>query len=216
MRFFSSRLRALSQLSELGLYLTTEKRENILYGNMSGAVVHRHFVYALQAAGGYLRRAPENTSAMADSQAICDQMTWESLIALNETGQHRAKAQALVLVVHKFVLLGFTQSAKSFILKLCEIINNAQLRFLPDDTSLVELPEQIREDASVLSQAIYLENYSYLALDGSATAMTRRIEGEFRSNLRVRTFHAFFFLVPGIDLDIRSRKHAPISSRHVR
>ena len=188
-----SRSTALSNLSELGLFFTREKREAILRGDMSNLIVHPHFVYGLQATGGYICRTSNATPAMARSQAMCDQMAWESLAELNETGHHRVKAQALILIAHKCFRLGFTQSAKLYILKLCETVENAKLRFLPDDRRPGELSEQIREDVSVLSQAMYLENYIFLVLGGSAAVMTERIEREFIRNLQVRTFHDFSF-----------------------
>ena len=70
-------------------------------------------------------------------------------------------------------------------------LNKADLRFLPVYGRPAELSEQVREDAAVLSQAIYLENYFYLTLGGPAPAMGARIEKEFRLDLQVRTiqFH---------------------------
>lgn len=90
------------------------------------------------------------------------------------------------MLTHVLIITGFTASAPLYLSKTCEAINKADLQFLPVYGRPPELSDQVREDVTVLSQAIYLENYLYLVLDGSAPAMTVRIEREFRLDLEVR------------------------------
>jgi hypothetical protein len=127
-------------------------------------------------------------------------MAWESIIPLTQTNQERDKAQALILVAHSFLLLGMSAGAQFYLMKACKIIENAKLQFLPESGVPVEYSEQVREEASVLSQAIFLENYIPLALDGLAPVKTARVEREFRSDLEVRTIHHFFAVGRETDL----------------
>lgn len=185
-RFFS-RLRSLCRLNKLGIYLTKEKQEAILRGDVSDAVVDRYFVHGFQAIGMHLCGAPDETLAMVRLQARYAQTAWESLIRLFETDKERPKVQGLVLLVHAFTIMGFTTGAQLYLMKACKIIERAQLQYLPTYGRPSKLSEQVREDVSVLSRAIYLENYFYLTLGGSAPVMTARIEREFRLDLQVRT-----------------------------
>jgi len=135
----------------------------------------------------YLCGTPDEAPATVLLQARYAQMAWESLIRIYGTDEDRLKVQALILLVHAFVIMGLTTGAQLYLLKACKIIDKAKLQFLPAYGRPAGLSEQVREDASVLSQAIYLENYFYLTLGGSAPVMTARIENEFRLELQVRT-----------------------------
>ena len=184
--FFGSRLRALFRLNTLGLYFTTEKQEALLRGDVSNAVVDRHFVYTLQVLGVHVCGAPEETPTMIVLQARYVQMSWESFIQLMETNQERTKAQALVLAVYTSLIVGFPTAAQMYLLKACKLIDKAKLRFLPEYGPPAELSDHVREEVSVLSQAIYLENYLYLTLGGSTPMRTAGIEREFRLDIPVR------------------------------
>jgi len=186
-QYIFSRLRSLCRLNRLGLYLTKEKQEAVLRGDLSDAVIDRYFVYGFQAVGMHFCGTPDGSLAMVLLQAKYAQAAWESLIRVFETNKERLKVQGLVLLVHAFIVMGWTISAQSYLLKLCKIIEEAGLQYLPTCGRPAELSEQVREDASVLSQAIYLENYFYLTLGGSAPVFTARIEREFRLDLQVRT-----------------------------
>ena len=120
-------------------------------------------------------------------QARYAQRAWESLIVVLKSGRRRLKVQSLVLLVHAFILMGFITGARLYLLRACEIIEKANLQFLPSCGNPAEYSEQVREDASVLSQAIYLENYFYVAFGGPAPVMTARIEREFQVEFQVRT-----------------------------
>ena len=187
---FGSRLKALCELHRLGLYFTQEKQEAILRGDTSDSVVHCNFVDGAQVMGMYFS-APKQTPAMVRLQAIYVQRGWESLIHLSQTNQERDKAQALVRITHSAIILGFNAGAQLYFLKACNIIDKAKLRFLPEYGIPPEFTDQVREEASVLSGAIYLENYLYLMLSGPAPEKTARLEREFRLDLQVRTSRRF-------------------------
>jgi hypothetical protein len=185
-----SRLRALCRLSTIGLYFTAEKQEALLRGDTSNAVVDRHFVYALQAFGVHVCEAPELTPFVVRLQARYVQMTLETSVQLNRTNQERTKVQALVSGTHASILVGFKAIAQLYLHRAYKIIEKANLRFLPEYGPPAKLSDQVREDISVLSQVIYLDNYLYLMLDGSAPVRTAEIEREFMLDLEVREIHA--------------------------
>ena len=183
---FDSRLRVLCRLSRLGLYFTGEKREALLRGDISNTVVDRHFVYAMQVVGMFVCGAPEETPVMIRLQASYMQTALESLTQLNETDGTRTKVQALVSATHAYIIAGFMAAAQLHLLRACKIIDKAKLRFLPEYGHPAELSDRVREDVSVLSQVIYLENYSYLTLGGFEPVRTAGLEREFRLDLQVR------------------------------
>ena len=173
-------------MNKLGLYFGKEKLEALFRGDISNAVVDRCFVHALQAAGMHLCGTLELTPATVLLQARYSQAAAESHIQINRTNNHELKVQALVLLVHIFIVVGFPTSAQLYLSKACKIIEKAKLRLLPVYGRPAGFSEQVREDAAVLSQAIFLDNYFYLTLSGSTSGMTARIEGEFRLDLQVR------------------------------
>ena len=187
-------------MNKLGLYFRAEKRQALLRGDTSNTVVNRYFIYGFQAIGMHLCGAPGESPVMVKLQARYAQMALESLVEIQRTNDRRLEAQALVLFVHALVIMGFTASAPLYLLKTCEAINRADLRFLPTCGRPTELSEQVREDAAVLSQAIYLENYFYLTSGGPAPAMTKRIEREFRLDLKVRIIR--WFSAAGLEVDL--------------
>ena len=178
---------SLCRLNQLGIYFRPEKREALLRGDTSNAVVNRHFVYGFQVTGMYLCEAPDDSPAVI---RLLAEHSWNTLESLNEI-RGTLKAQGIVLLVHAFIIMGVPKTARLYLPMMFEIINKADLRFLPVYGRPAELSEQVREDAAVLSQAIYLENYFYLTLGRPAPVMAARIEKEFRLELQVRTiqFH---------------------------
>ena len=124
---------------------------------------------------------------MVRLQAEYNQMAWESLSGVHKIGDQKLIAQALLLLIHAFVITGFATPAQLYLTKMCDVINRANLQFLPAYGRPPELSERVHEDVVVLSRAIYLENYFYLASRGPVPAMTARIEKEFRMELQVRT-----------------------------
>lgn len=173
-------------MTKLGIYLGMEKQEALLRGVTSNAVVNQHFVYGFQAVGMHLCEVPDESPAMVRLQARHGQKAWETLVEIYRTGDQKMKAQGLLYFVHALIIMGFPASSQLYLLKVCEIIDKGDLRFLPLYGRPSEFSEQVREDAAVLSQAIYLENYLYLTLGGPTPSMTARIEREFRLDLQVR------------------------------
>ena len=188
--FFCSRLGVLCRLNRLGVYFTQEKQETILRGDTSNSVVHRYFVDGIQVMAGFLYDRG-GTPATARLFARYAQTAWESFIQLTQTNQERAKAQALVLIAQSLVVIGLGATAQLYLLRACKIIEKEKLRFLPEYGLPAKFSEQVREEASVLSCAIYLENYFYLVLGGSPPTKTARIEREFRFDLQVRAARYF-------------------------
>lgn len=212
--FFCSRLRGLCRLNKLGVYFTHERREAILRGDSSNSMTNRHFVDAVQLMGLVLSRGSEQTPATVRMYARYVQKAWESLIQLKQTRQERDKALALEFLAHSYVIVGLTAGAQVYLLKACKIIEKENFGFLPEYGSPVEFSDQVREDASLLSQAIYLENYFYLALGGSAPAKTARLGREFRLNLQVRPIGHFFVVRLKTDLVARPSERTHFSSRY--
>jgi hypothetical protein len=194
-----SRLKALRQLNRLGLYFTIEKQEALYRGDISNTVVNRHFVYAMQVFGVHACGASGLTPSVARLQARYVQMVLETLVQLNRTNQERTRVQALVSGIHASILIGFKALAQLHLHRAHKIIEKANLRFLPEYGPPAKLSDQVREDISVLSQVIYLENYLYLMLGGSAPVRTAGIEREFMLDLEVREISRF--LVVRLEMD---------------
>ncbi|KAF9779632.1 hypothetical protein BJ322DRAFT_1113432 [Thelephora terrestris] len=132
---------------------------------------------------------------MVQLQARYLQRAWESLVQLMQTNQERAKARALMLVAHTYILLRMNAAAQLYFLKACKIIEKQQLQFFPEHGHPHGFPDQVREDASVLSQAIFLENYFYLTSGGSPPVKTVRLVRAFRSDLQ-RVYPYLFKICP--------------------
>ena len=208
-----SRIRALCRLNRVGVHFTQEKQDAIFRGDTSNSVVNRFFVDVVQALGMHLC-GPSEAPAMVRLQARHLQQTWESLIQLNQTNQERDKAQALVLVAHGFIIVRLNSTAQLYLWKACKIIEKAKLRFLPEYGPPAEFSDQVREETSILSQAIYLENYFYLALGGSAPVKTVGLEREFRFDLQVRIIRQPFAIGPETDLVVWFSECTRASSRY--
>ena len=173
-------------MNKLGIYLGPEKQDALYRGDTSNTVVNRYFVYGFRAVGTHLCKVLDDSPAMARLQARYIQKAWESFIEIYRTDQ-RLAAQGMLFCLHSLIVMGFPQAVQFYLLKVYDLIDNGNLRFLPVYGRPPELSDQVREDAAVLSQAIYLENYFYLALDGPAPARTTQIEKEFRQDFQVRT-----------------------------
>ena len=173
-------------MSRLGIYFGPEKQEALLSGDTSNAVVNRYFVYAFQTVGIDLPEALGASPAMIRLLARYAQRAWETLIEIYRTDDQRLKAQGLLLPIHSLVTVGLHAGARFYLFKVCELIDNGNLRYMPGYGHPPELSDQVREDAAVLSQTIYLENYFYLALDGLPPVKTTKIEREFRWEFQVR------------------------------
>ena len=179
-------------MNRLGIYLGPEKQDALFRGDTSNTVVNRYFVYSFRAVGVHLCEILDEPPATPRMQARYAQKAWEGLIDIYRGNDQRLAAQGLLLFLHSLTVMGFPLGARFYLPKLYDLINNGDLRFLPIYGRPPELSEQVREDAAVLSQAIYLENYFYLALDGPAPAGTTKIEQEFRRDFQVRIIRCWF------------------------
>jgi len=172
-------------MNKLGIYFGPEKQDALFRGDTSNSVVNRYFIYGFLAVGTHLCETLDESPAMVRLQARYNQKAWESFIEIHRTDQ-RLAAQGLLFCVHSLLIMGFPPAVWFYLPKVCDLIDDGNLRFLPVYGRPPELSDQVREDAAVLSQAIYLENYFYLALDGPAPARTTKIEREFRQEFQVR------------------------------
>ena len=176
-------------MNRLGIYLGTEKQEALFRGDTSNTVVNRYFVHGFRAIGTHLGETLDKSPATVRLLARYVQKAWESLIELYRGDDQRLAAQGLLLFLHSIIIMGARLNVQFYLQKVYELINNGNLRFLPVYGRPPELSEQVREDAAVLSQAIYLENYLYLAFGGPAPMKTAKIEREFRQDFQVRIIY---------------------------
>ena len=149
-------------------------------------MVDPYFVYALQVLGMHLCEHLDYSPPMARLQARYAQRAWECLLEVYRGDNERLKAQGFIFFAYSRFFMGFNGITQFFLWKLCKIIDDANLRFLPVYGRAPELSDQVREDITVLSQTIYLGNYFYLTLGGSEPTMMARLEREFRLDLEVR------------------------------
>jgi len=173
-------------MNKLGVYFGAEKQDALFRGDTSNTVVNRHFIYGFQTIGTHMCDAPDESPAMVQLVAGYSQKAWETLIEIHRSDDQKLKVQALLLFLYFLTITGFTAGVEFYLSKVCKFINTGNLRFLPVYGRPPELSDQVREDAAVLSQTIYLENYLYLALDGPPPVKTPRIDREFRQDLQVR------------------------------
>ena len=173
-------------MNRLGVYFGAEKQEALFRGDTSNDVVNRYFVFSFQAIGMHICGSPDESPVMVRLLARYTQKAWETLIEIHRTDDQRLAAQGVLFLTYSLIVMGFTSNAQFYLLKVCELIDKGNLRFLPVYGRPLELSEQVREDSAVLSQTIYLENYLYLALDGPGPVKTVKIEREFRLDFQVR------------------------------
>ena len=173
-------------MNKLGIYFGPDKQDALCRGDTSSAVVNRYFVYAFRTIGTHLSEVLDESPAMVRLQARYIQKAWESLIEIYRTENQRLSAQGILLFLHSLIIMGFPQTAQDYILKVYGLVNDGNLQFLPVYGRPPELSDQVREDAAVLSQTIYLENYMHLAFGGPTPVQTAKIEREFRGDFQVR------------------------------
>jgi len=174
-------------MNKLGVYFAAEKQDALFRGDTSNTVVNRYFVYGSQVIGTHLCGALDESPTMARLLAVHSQKAWETLIEVQKINDQRLFAQGLLFFVYSLVIMGWTLNAQFYFLKVCEFIDKGNLQFLPAYGRPPELSEQVREEAAVLSQTIYLEIYFYLALGGLVPKRTTKIEREFRQDFQVGT-----------------------------
>ncbi|KAF9785457.1 hypothetical protein BJ322DRAFT_831444 [Thelephora terrestris] len=176
------RLRGLYRLDKLGIRFPSKKQQALLRGDSSGTAIHPYFIQATQALGMYYCEGMDDSPAMVRLQAIYVQMGFELLAGIFKGDDWELRAQvALWTAAASFALSG--RNPPMYMEKVFESINTARLQFVPTYGRPPELSEALREKSSVLSQAIYLENFLFLTCGGAEPTMTARIEKEFRFRL---------------------------------
>ena len=176
-------------MNKLGVYFGPDKQDALFRGDTSNAVVDRYFIYGFQAVGTHLCETLDESPAMVLLTARYAQKAWEGLVVIYGTNDPKLKVQGLHLLMHAYIITGFPAGAEFYFWKACKLIEDGNLQFLPVYGRPPPLSDQVREDAAVLSQAIYLGNYFYLALGGPLPVKTATIEREFRQDFQVRIIH---------------------------
>lgn len=178
-------------MNKLGVYFGTDRQEALFRGDTSNTVVDPYYIYAFQAIGMHLCDPLDYSPPMARLQARYAQRAWEYLFDIYKGGDERLKVQGFLFFVYSLVFMGFSATTRLYLSKVCNMVNDANLQFLPTYGRPLELCDQVREDITVLSQTIYTENYFFPMLGGPEPTMTARLEREFRQDLQVRTPQRF-------------------------
>ena len=155
----------------------------------------------------------DNSFAMIRLQARHLQASLEYLADIIRGRDWELRAQVALWVAAGSFILPFENIAALNIRKSCEAINTAGLQFIPTYGRPPEFSEHLHEKLSILSQAIYFENFLFLTCGGAEPTMTARIENEFRYQLQVGSTSSYrlhpVFSVP-------NRKSTQCCSKYVR
>lgn len=133
----------------------------------------------------YFCEGMDSSPAMIRLHAKYVQICFELLADIFKGHDSELKAQAALWVAAGSIILPFDGLILPYIQKSCEAINTAQLQFIPTYGRPPDFSEELHEKLSVLSQAIYFENFLFLTRGGAEPTMTARIEKEFRHRLQV-------------------------------
>ena len=125
------------------------------------------------------------TPAAFDLQAKYSQLAWEELAEIQKGNDDFLKAQAMLSISSCCIVFRWVGFARQYVQKTCRVIDSARLCFIPKYGQPPEYSEEVRQRSTVLSQAIYLENYLFLACGGPEPKFTARIEKEYRQELQV-------------------------------
>ena len=173
-------------MNKLGIRFASKKQQALLCGDTSGSVIHPYFIPAIQAVGMYYCDDIDSSPAIVRLQARYAQMAFEQLKEIFDGRNWELQAQVALWTA----AASFTLSRDNFTLlytrKGCQAINTAGLQYVPTCGRPPEFSETLHEKLSVLSQAIYFENFLFLTCGKSEPTMTTRIEKEFRCRLPVR------------------------------
>ncbi|KAF9651175.1 hypothetical protein BDM02DRAFT_3259184 [Thelephora ganbajun] len=151
-------------------------------GDTSNTTVDRFWVYVMQTLGIHFCSADISPFTIR-IHAIHAQLMWEDIVDIQRGDDYRLKVQLRFVVAATAVLLRFIRTSHLYIRRCCELINTMDMRFIPVYGRPPELSEGVREDLTVLSQIIYLDNYLFLTCDGPSPKQTAKIEKEFRYEL---------------------------------
>jgi hypothetical protein len=158
-------------------------------GDTSGDVVHPFFVHASNALGMHLRGGVGDSPAMIRLHAKHAQRSVEQMSEADKSDNAELKAQMYLYPAFGCLFQRWFKPARIYLAKACDIVDAANMRFIPVFGRPPELTEEVQENLAVLSQTVYIENYLSLAIDRTPPTMTVRIENEFRHELQVRVLH---------------------------
>ena len=169
----------------MGIYLPGRKQDAVLRGDLSNTVVHPFFIHAMAALGMHLCAGVGNSPEMVQLHAKHSQQTLEQIIEISGGNDADLAVHALLSLAAMDLYTRQFDRARRFLTRSCIALNAAKLRFAPAGGCPLGLTEDVRERLVVLSQIIYLENYLFLAIDGTEPRMAVRVEKEFRCGLQV-------------------------------
>lgn len=188
-----SRLAGLCQLPKLGIYLRQGKQDAIMQGDTSNTVVNRLWVHMMQTLGIHFCQT-KISPFIIRIHAIHAQLLWEDVVDIQRGDDRELRVHLEFALATCGVLVRLIRGSQLHVRRCCELINTMDMRFIPAYGRPPELSEDIRENLTVLSQTIYLDNYLFLTSDGPPPKQTARIEKEFRYELKVRNGPAFCFI----------------------
>lgn len=155
-------------------------------GDISGTVVHPFFVHALAAFGMHFCADIGDSPKIVQLRAKHGQRALEQVAEVNGGTNAEVSVHVLLSLAAMTLHARWTERARQFLTKACIALNAANIQFIPATGRPPGLTEDVSERLVVLSQVIYLENYLFLAVDGTEPKMTARIEKEFRREVEVR------------------------------
>lgn len=185
-----SRLCVIIKLGKLGMRFTPEKQQALLDGDTSGTVIHPFFILAAQSLGMHLCEEVGNSPAMITLYAKYVQTALELLTEVfrevAEKCDWELQAQVTLWITFGSIVMRLSKITSTYLKKSCEAINRGGLQFIPTYGRPPTFSHELHEKLSVLSQAIYYENFLLLTCGGTQPTTTSRIEKEFRHKLQVR------------------------------
>lgn len=182
----------LVRLLKFGTQLSGKKKEALLRGDLSGAVLDRSFVCGSHVLGMMPTAGVDYSPVMVQFHAKRVQTAWESLADLFKSGNYKVCLHAAVLVVSSHVYMRMPQLALLYIQKSCEFIKQGDLQFVPTSGQAPMFSEDLHEILAALSQTIYWANYLFLLCGGPPPRATAELETEFRRYLPVsKVFSGF-------------------------
>ena len=134
----------------------------------------------------YFCEGMDNSPAMIRLHTKHAQMSSESLADIFKIRDSELVAQAAIWTAAGSVVLRLDDTTNLYIRTACETIDKAKLQLIPAYGQPPEFSEGLHEKLSILTQAIYFENFFFLTCGGARPTMSARIEAEFRHQLRVR------------------------------
>ncbi|KAF9645625.1 hypothetical protein BDM02DRAFT_491555 [Thelephora ganbajun] len=180
------RLRVVCRLIKLAVRFTSEKQQALLRGDTSGTIIHPFFISAAHSLGMHFCEGMANVPAMVRLQAKYVQESLELLTEIHKGSDWELRAQVAIWITAGSVIMRLGYLTSLYVKRSCEAVDMARLQFVPTYGRPPAFSEDLHERLSLLTQAIYFENFLFLTCGGPEPSMTTRIEKEFRHKLQVR------------------------------